>query len=114
VDQVLRGANVSAPLGELIQDNRTRPLRLNGFLGMASEVGRIVVGVSRTGQPVYLKDIAVSRTGRRDRGSTRFAIRAGWGRRSRRRGPAVTLAIAKKGGTNAVVVATRSWPRWRS
>ncbi|MBU1666407.1 MAG: efflux RND transporter permease subunit, partial [Gammaproteobacteria bacterium] len=38
VDQALRGANVSAPLGNLTQGNRSHPLRLDGFLGNAQEV----------------------------------------------------------------------------
>jgi multidrug efflux pump subunit AcrB len=38
--------NVAAPLGELVQDNQSVPLRLAGFLGSAEEVGKIVVGVS--------------------------------------------------------------------
>jgi multidrug efflux pump subunit AcrB len=58
VDMMLRGSNVAAPLGELVQDNQATPLRLQGFLGSAEEVGKIVVGVSRQGRPVYLKDIA--------------------------------------------------------
>jgi multidrug efflux pump subunit AcrB len=107
VDQMLRGANVSAPLGELIQGNRARPLRLSGFLGTASEVGRIVVGVSRTGQPVYLKDIARMEDGPAEiEEATRFAYGQAAGTSVvGAEAPAVTLAIAKKAGTNAVVVA---------
>jgi multidrug efflux pump subunit AcrB len=110
LDQMLRGANVAAPLGELTQDNRSRHLRLSGFLGSAEEVGRIVVGVSRQGGPVYLKDIAKIEDGPEEiEETTRFA----YGPAAAQKGagghlgerPAVTLAIAKKAGTNAVVVA---------
>ncbi|MFN3595571.1 MAG: efflux RND transporter permease subunit, partial [Thiobacillaceae bacterium] len=57
LDRMLRGTNVAAPLGELVDNNRTHPLRLTGFLGSAREVGEIVVGVHE-GRPVYLKDVA--------------------------------------------------------
>ncbi len=57
VDRMLRGANVAAPLGELVQDNRSHPLRFTGFLGSAKEVGDIVLGAAE-GRPIYLKDIA--------------------------------------------------------
>ncbi|MDD5365049.1 MAG: efflux RND transporter permease subunit [Gallionellaceae bacterium] len=106
VDQMLRGSNVSAPLGELVQDNLARPLRLSGFLGSSDEVGKIVVGVSRTGQPVYLKDIARIEDGATEtEEATRFAYGPAAGKTAGAENPAVTLAIAKKAGSNAVVVA---------
>lgn len=106
IDQMLRGTNVAAPLGDLVQDNRSRPLRLSGFLGSAEEVGKIIVGVSRMGQPVYLKDIAKIEDGPAEiEETTRFAYGPAAGKKSSGEQPAVTLAIAKKAGTNAVVVA---------
>ncbi|TCJ12997.1 efflux RND transporter permease subunit [Parasulfuritortus cantonensis] len=106
VDQMLRGSNVSAPLGELVQDNRARPLRLSGFLGSAEAVGKIVVGVSQTGRPVYLKDVARIEDGAAEiEEATRFAYGPASGKVAGAENPAVTLAIAKKAGTNAVVVA---------
>jgi multidrug efflux pump subunit AcrB len=106
IDQMLRGANVAAPLGELVQDNLSRPLRLSGFLGSAEEVGKIVVGVSRSGGPVYLKDVAKIEDGPAEiEETTRFAYGPAAGKKSAGEQPAVTLAIAKKAGTNAVVVA---------
>jgi len=106
IDQMLRSANVAAPLGELVQDNLSRPLRLSGFLGSAEEVGKIVVGVSRGGGPIYLKDIAKIEDGPAEiEETTRFAYGPAAGKKSTGEQPAVTLAIAKKAGTNAVVVA---------
>ena len=106
IDQMLRGANVAAPLGDLVQDNQSRPLRLAGFLGSAEEVGKIVVGVSPMGRPVYLQDIAKIEDGPAEiEETTRFAYGAAAGKKSAGEQPAVTLAIAKKAGTNAVVVA---------
>lgn len=106
IDQSLRGANVSAPLGELVQDNLSRPLRLNGFLGNPEEVGKIVVGASRAGAPIYLKDIARIEDGPDEiEETTRFAFGPAAGVNALGERPAVTLAIAKKAGSNAVVVA---------
>ncbi len=106
VDQMLRGANVSAPLGELVRDNLANPLRLSGFLGTAQEVADIVVGVSRQGRPVYLKDIARVEDGPAEiEEVSRFAYGPAAAATLVGEHPAVTLAIAKKAGTNAVVVA---------
>ncbi len=106
VDQMLRGANVSAPLGDLVRDNLASPLRLSGFLGSAQEVADIVVGVSRQGRPVYLKDIARVEDGPAEiEEASRFAYGPASGAALKGENPAVTLAIAKKAGTNAVVVA---------
>jgi len=106
IDQMLRGANVAAPLGELVQDNQSVPLRLSGFLGTADEVGKIVVGASRSGRPVYLKDIARIEDGAAEiEETTRFAFGPASTGKATGENPAVTLAIAKKAGTNAVVVA---------
>jgi multidrug efflux pump subunit AcrB len=104
VDQALRGANVSAPLGALTSGNTARPLRLAGFLGDAESVGRIVVGASG-GRPVYLKDLARIELGGAELEEASwigFGPAAG---KTRAPLPAVTLAIAKKAGTNAVDVA---------
>ena len=106
IDQMLRGSNVAAPLGDLVRDNKSRPLRLAGFLGSAEEVGRIVVGVSPLGRPVYLQDIAKIEDGPAEiEETTRFAYGPAAGKKTTGEQPAVTLAIAKKAGTNAVVVA---------
>ncbi len=106
LDQMLRGANVSAPLGELERDNRSVPLRLAGFLGSAEEVSKIVVAVTPRGAPVYLRDIARIEDGAAEiEEATRFAYGPASVGKPAGENPAVTLAIAKKAGSNAVVVA---------
>lgn len=107
VDQALRGANVSAPLGSLTQGEHAHPLRLAGFLGDAEAVGRIVVGVS-AGRPIYLQDVAQIEQGGAE---VETGSWIGFGPAACKPGapclpaPAVTLAIAKKAGANAVDVA---------
>lgn len=111
IDQMLKAANVSAPLGDLTRDNQSRALRLSGFLTSADEVGGIVIGASRSGGPIYLRDVAKVEDGPVEiEEASRFAYgpaAQGQHTAGTRLGemPAVTLAIAKKAGTNAVVVA---------
>lgn len=106
VDKMLQGQNVSVPAGNLVDNNRVSPLRVQGFLGSAHEIGDIVIGAPN-GRPVFLKNVATIVDGPEEMDqSTRFA----WGPAAskdaaRGEAPAVTLAIAKKAGTNAVVVA---------
>jgi multidrug efflux pump subunit AcrB len=109
VDRMIGGANVSVPAGQLVDQNRNHPLRLSGFIGDAREVGRIIVGAPQ-GRPVFLEDVASIEDGPAESDElSRFA----YGPAARpgvsvQRGeaPAVTIAIAKKAGTNAVVVAS--------
>jgi len=106
VDRMLQGQNVSVPAGKLVDNNRVAPLRVQGFLGSAREVGDIVIGAPN-GRPVFLKDVATIVDGPEEiDASTRFAFGPAAGKdMPRGEAPAVTLAIAKKAGTNAVVVA---------
>lgn len=106
VDKALQGANIAIPAGTLVDANRNTPLRLSGFIGDAREVERIVVGAPN-GKPVFLKDVARIADGAVETDQmTRFAYGpAAHNPRHRGEAPAVTISIAKKAGTNAVVVA---------
>ncbi len=105
VDQILRGSNAAAPLGNLVDADRVTPVRIDSFLGDAKQVGDIMIGAPN-GKPVYLKDVARVQDGPAEVDAlSHFA----WGpaAHGHMRGgemDAVTLAIAKKSGTNAVVV----------
>jgi multidrug efflux pump subunit AcrB len=107
VDKMLQGQNVSVPAGDLIHDNRVHPLRVNGLLGSARDVANIIIGVPN-GRPVFLKDVATIEDGPQELdASSRFAFGPAAGTAATQKGeaPAVTIAIAKKAGTNAVAVA---------
>lgn len=106
VDKMLQGANVSLPIGTLVDNNRDQPLRLSGFVGDAREVGQIIIGAPN-GKPVYLKDVAEIQDGAAETDEvSRFAFGPAAAQHAYRgEAPAVTIAIAKKAGTNAVVVA---------
>ena len=106
IQQMMAASNVAAPLGELVQDNQSVPLRLACFMCTAERVGKIVVGAARGGGPVYLKDITRIEDGPAEiEQSSRFAFGPASANSLQGENPAVTLAIAKKAGTNAVVVA---------
>ena len=106
VDRMLNATNISMPAGELVDNNKNTPLRFNGFLKSAHEVGDIVLGAPR-GRPVFLKDVAQIEDGPAEtEASSHFAFGpAAHNPAFDGAAPAVTIAIAKKAGTNAVVVA---------
>ena len=106
VDRMLQAANVSLPAGELSGGNVNAPLRISGYLGNAQEVGNVLVGAPQ-GRPVYLKDVARIEEGAAELDQlSRFAFgpAASQGRQGGGEMAAVTVALAKKPGTNAVVV----------
>jgi len=110
VDRVLRGANISLQAGVLRSDNRELVVESGPFLHTAKEMESLVVGVF-AGKPVYIREVATVTDGPEEPGSyTRIAFGPGVQDRptDTDRGqdyPAVTVAVAKRKGSNAVAVA---------
>ncbi|WP_044410836.1 efflux RND transporter permease subunit [Thiomicrospira microaerophila] len=104
ISDMLLGSNVSLPVGNLVSNNQTTQIRVNGYLGNADEVGSIIIGADK-GQPIFLRDIARIVDGPLEE---EIHTRIGFGpaAQASKRGefPAVTISIAKKPGTNAVHV----------
>ena len=110
VGHTLKNADASVHAGSFDRNDRNFQVSLNSFLSTPREVGALVVGV-KNNRPVYLRDIAeikdtpeTADTYTRISYSNRHAdenkdVTAG------AKYPAVTLAVAKKKGTNAVDVA---------
>lgn len=104
----LESANVAGPLGSVWENNQTARVRLSDFVGSAEDLGHLVVGFGPAGDAVHLSDIAQIREGIAEPRVTsgRFAL----GRSDTRfkeneeAVPAVTLSIAKRKGSNAVVL----------
>jgi multidrug efflux pump subunit AcrB len=99
--QALGAANVVAQAGERVGAGGMRPLTAGSFLADATQVGELVIGLAG-GQPVRLDDVATIRAG----GDlpTRYAwfgAPRGSARPATGIAPAVTIAIAKKPGSNA-------------
>ena len=108
VRAALRSANVSQNAGNLVQNNREVLVQTGSFLSDANEVKQLVVGVS-DGKPVFLRDIAEVQDGADQPGSY---VWLGTGpaaedKQIKAKGEftAVTMAVTKKPGANAVEVA---------
>ncbi|NJB68320.1 multidrug efflux pump subunit AcrB [Desulfobaculum xiamenense] len=108
----LTAADTSATAGTLDSANTAITLRTNAFLTSAREAGEVVVGVFDS-RPVYLRDIATIADGPAEPVSrVRFGLSARAevertipASEAGREFPAVTVAVSKKKGTNAVTVA---------
>lgn len=113
VTQALQAANAAMPAGNLVIDNTVLQIESGEFLRNAHEVESLVVGVFE-GRPVYLSSVAKVIDGPAQPG--RY-VWLGTGPAAAVKGinvsdkangeefPAVTLAITKKAGENAVNVA---------
>ncbi|MGB7650206.1 MAG: efflux RND transporter permease subunit [Gallionella sp.] len=110
VRAALQAANVSQNAGMLAQDNREVLVQTGGFLTNAQDVKQLVVGVF-AGKPVFLRDIAQVLDGA-DQPSSYVWLGAGAaaadkGITAKGEYTAVTVAISKKPGANAVEVAEK-------
>ncbi|HKJ84396.1 MAG TPA: efflux RND transporter permease subunit [Mariprofundaceae bacterium] len=107
--KVLVAANAGGPAGNIVGNNKEQKVWLNGYLQSADEVGRLIVG-QWNNQPVYLHDVATVTDGPAEV-DTLHRIGFGPGAHVKRSGepetPAVSIALAKKRGTNAVFVTDR-------
>ncbi|ELS95058.1 efflux RND transporter permease subunit, partial [Vibrio cholerae] len=98
LNQSLPAANQSSPMLRLTHDNQEFPVQVGQFLTRVEEVKQLVVGL-HNGTPVYLEDIATVSFG------VNTATQNVWTGDRDGIHPAVTIAVAKKGGENAVDVA---------
>ncbi len=96
--RTLQMANRSQHAGQLVSENTEIQVHAGQFLSNAQEVGALVVGV-RDGRPIRLSDVADVRLGA-DQPEHYVWLGDAQGDH-----PAVTVAIAKKPGVNAVDVA---------
>ena len=107
----LSASNLSGPLGTIVITGENHPVFLNGFLESADAVGRLIAGIYNE-RPVYIEDVADIIDGppvERKRIS-RFAFGPAdpeFGKSHDPEMPAVTIAVAKKKGINAVFAADK-------
>jgi len=108
VRAALQSANVSQNAGNLVQNNREVLVQTGNFLRDANEVKQLVVGISE-GKPVFLRDIAEVHDGADQPNSYVWfgTGPAAADKQIKANGEftAVTVAITKKPGANAVEVA---------
>ena len=109
VQQTLQQANMTLAAGSYITNNKEIKVEGQGFFNSAADVEQVIVGVNQ-GRPVYLRDVArivdgpaeanhVSLFQAGASASEKGIKGAGTGRHE-----AVTIALAKKKGTNATEV----------
>ena len=96
----LQSANAGMPVGELLAGNRAVAIDAGPFIESARELEEIVVTV-REGKPVFLRDVATVRDGAPP--ASRYVWHGTTGKDSAEY-PAVTIAITKKPGENAIEV----------
>ncbi len=106
----LQAANTSVDSVAMVAGNEEILVKAGTFLSSAEDVANLVVGL-RGGKPVYVSDVAEVRHGPdHPEALVRFGTGPGFAAQratAAGRFPAVTLTVAKKPGTNAVVIAER-------
>jgi multidrug efflux pump subunit AcrB len=108
--QALQSANLGAPVGDLLGGDRAVALEAGPYLRDARDVGELVVSV-RDGRPVFLQDVANVVDGPPP--PRRYVWHGVAGERGGEY-PAVTIAITKKPGENAITVANGVMQRVQS
>ncbi len=108
--QALLAANASSDAGRAVDNNGEIQIQAGTFLVNADEVANLIVGLN-LGAPVFLRDVADIRYGADT--PARY-VQFGTGPAASHKGlpaitrqPAVTIAVAKKPGENAVEVADK-------
>jgi multidrug efflux pump subunit AcrB len=96
--QALQSANLGTPVGDLLGGDRAVALEAGPWLRDARDVGTLVVSV-RGGKPVFLQDVARVVDGPLP--PQRYV----WFGDKQGDAPAVTIAVTKKPGENAITVA---------
>ena len=106
----LKRSNIALPAGDTVQNNQLIHIEANDFLRTHDDVANLVVGVYQE-KPVYLSEVATITDGA---DIPKNYVWLGTGAAAKTKGftasgefPAVTIAISKKSGENAVDVSER-------
>ncbi len=106
LSNALKAANVVTQAGDRVTDGRDVPVTAGRFLADAAEVSGLVIGL-KSGQPVFLSDVAkIHRGADLPSRYVWFGTPAGKAGPAIGNAPAVTIAVAKKPGTNAADITT--------
>ena len=101
IARALQGANMKPPSTDVVSGNESRLLQSGSWLTSTEAVRQVVVGAHQN-VPVFVSDVATIRDG--DAEPTSYVTFQG---RDGRSYPAVTLAISKRKGTNAIEITRR-------
>jgi multidrug efflux pump subunit AcrB len=109
---LLDQSNRQIQVGSFSEQNREFLVKSGGFLKNAEDIGRLVVGVNAD-RPIFLKDVATIQDGPEEPSQYVFfgqgpaAAKAEAAGAVREESAAVTIAIAKRKGTNAINIADK-------
>jgi multidrug efflux pump subunit AcrB len=106
----LQQANTRGGAGSFAHDNQEFEVEAGRFLGKADDLKQVVVGVHQ-GKPVYLRDVAAEIVDgpAEPQDYVLFANAAGAPKDALRgEYPAVTITLAKRKGTNAIVITEKA------
>ncbi len=103
VDKI-ENANRSFMIGGVMANNRHYPVVGGQTLIGVPDIGNLLI-TSRDGRPVYVKDVAAVVVGAEPAEKRVWHFEKGQGGEALRKTPAVSIALAKREGANAVVVA---------
>ncbi len=108
VKDALQVANASQPAGNLVSGNREILVQTGTFLESAADVKKLMIGV-HGGKPVFMTDVAQVLDGPDQPARYVWIGKSGQGEH-----PAVTLAVSKKPGENAVDISRQVVERMES
>jgi multidrug efflux pump subunit AcrB len=108
VMHALGTSNAELPAGDVVAGNRTIPLRIGHLLRNAEQVGEVVVAVIDD-RPIRLRDVATIRDGPAE--PDQYVAFLPGGGSGMDLEPAVTIALAKREGTNAATIAHHALDR---
>jgi multidrug efflux pump subunit AcrB len=102
LQSALSAANVVLDAGSVTANNHTTPVQAGEFLARADDVANLVVGLNN-GKPIYLQDVAEIQRGP-DQPEQYVKYGTGPAVEQAVQSPAVTIAISKQPGRNAIDV----------
>jgi multidrug efflux pump subunit AcrB len=106
----LQAASVRQPAGTAVRDNREIRVEVGPLFRRSEEIGRVVVGLAQ-GRPVYVSQVARVVDGPEEATGAVFfspgAAGTSEGTPAGSEHPAVTIALSKRTGANATVLARR-------
>lgn len=112
LSMALQAGNYARDTVSLVRENREILVQAGTFMTSPETIAQLVIGVHE-GKPVYLNDVAEIRLGSDQPESYVFYGQPGHqGESVVNLTPAVTIAVAKKPGTNAVKIAQRVTDRF--
>ena len=95
VEGAIQASNVNLPAGYMTENHKEFLLRSMGEFKTFSEIGDILVGMSRSGAPIFLKDLGTVKEAPKE---SRLKLRMNGQ-------PGIMMMVTKSSGANSVLVA---------